>query len=252
MNSSLVLIVKNPSGGVKDFNITIDSSCTVRNLKQLLQKQYPNNPAEKKQKLIHAGKLLEDEDMLSTVFKTSNNPQIIHLVVSKQHTQTAPVNNMDDSFNQIPNLQQQQFLQQQFLEQQRLAAQHFVQMQQEQQQRFAHPPPLQQQERHESPLWLIIKLMFMVYLFSQGGSFSRTAFLSIGAFLIYLYQTGLLRVTTIFAQGGNAPNLPPGQRGVMAELILPFFYSLIPTWQPDTRQEAPPVPQPPAAPVGNH
>jgi len=104
-------------------------------------------------------------------------------------------------------------------------------------------------------LWLIIKLIFMVYLFSQGGSFGRIAMLSIGAFIIYLYQTGLLRIATphnVRTGDNNAPAPPPGQRGILAELVLPFFYSLIPTWTPNTDQPEHPIPpQPPAAPVGD-
>jgi len=51
-----------------------------------------------------------------------------------------------------------------------------------------------------------------------------------------------LRVAAAVGAQNPQQIAPPGQRGLINELILPFFYSLLPTWQPNTHQEAAPAP----------
>jgi len=157
--------------------------------------------------------------------------------------------------NNIPlNLEQQRLLHQRFLEQNRLAQQYgqFQQFRGRQlpQPQFQHQnnnfqqgqgAQDQRQGHRESWVWLVIKLSFMVYLFSQGGSSTRTVILSIGAFLIFLYQIGTFRITTIALTQNNLV-VPAGQGGIVNELLLPFFYSLLPTWQPIAQPPNPPVP----------
>lgn len=178
--------------------------------------------------------------------------------------------------------------------------QEFRQFQQQQyQQQFQAQVPRPQEEFNQPPrddnmvpredrnqLHLLFKLALLVYIFGQGGTTTRWIVLSIGAFLIYLYQTGRLRITYQFqhnvhrmppaqpqpaqaqpqpaqaqaqaqaqaeaeppaenldqpmdAQANpQAPNnenntvQPPAPRpGILTEFVLPFFYSLFPTYQP--------------------
>jgi hypothetical protein len=156
-----------------------------------------------------------------------------------------------------------------------------------------------------------MKLALMVYILSQGGSTTRAVMLSIGALLVFLFQTGRLRITMYHhraqpvqaaqpqvqpqvqpqqqqqqqAEGNNdgqnnennvannaqqqqpPPQQPPRPAGFFGEirygfvsnapprvgnmadvvcfcisgLVLPFFYSLLPTWTP-TGVPVPPQP----------
>ncbi|KAG0344300.1 hypothetical protein BG004_004577 [Podila humilis] len=71
-------------------------------------------------------------------------------------------------------------------------------------------PPLDAQEiaareqRRAASLWLLFKLGFAVYLFSQNGSLERIVLLHIAALIIFLHQTGRLRIVRRIAQ-------PPGE-----------------------------------------
>ncbi|KAG0087553.1 hypothetical protein BGZ92_007230 [Podila epicladia] len=78
-------------------------------------------------------------------------------------------------------------------------------------------PPLNAQEiaardqRRAASLWLIMKLAFAVYLFSQNGSLERIVLLHIAALIIFLHQTGRLRIVRRIApQPGQAPDGAPG------------------------------------------
>lgn len=46
--------------------------------------------------------------------------------------------------------------------------------------------PNQQRQEAQSSIYLILKLAFLVYIFSQGGNTTRTILLSLGAFFIFL------------------------------------------------------------------
>jgi hypothetical protein len=159
------------------------------------------------------------------------------------------LNPLPPNFAYPPNITPEQlFLQQQFFQQQRIALQRmqnqFRPQVPEQNQQQAQPvrrgPQEGQQPAREPWLWLIIKLAFMVYVFSQGGSTTRTVLLSIGAFMIFLYQTGIVRISAHQGNPNGGPQAAP--RGYLNELVLPFFYSLLPNWQPNTQQEAPVAP----------
>ncbi|KAI1294312.1 hypothetical protein EDD11_008190 [Mortierella claussenii] len=49
-------------------------------------------------------------------------------------------------------------------------------------------------QRRAASLWLLMKLAFGVYLFSQNGSIERIVLLHIAALIIFLHQTGRLRI----------------------------------------------------------
>ncbi|KAF9353668.1 hypothetical protein BGX26_008577 [Mortierella sp. AD094] len=53
---------------------------------------------------------------------------------------------------------------------------------------------LARHERRAASLWLLMKLAFGVYLFSQNGSIERILLLHIAALIIFLQQTGRLRI----------------------------------------------------------
>jgi len=259
--SILQLLIKNPSA--EDFRVDIEVNQTVGDLKKKLASTYPSNPGIERQKLIHAGKLLQDSAILGEFLKQSGI-QIIHLVIAKPsqvpssppfpHTNFQTSQNTRDSPND--GTERQRILQEQFLQQQRLAAEQFILLQQQLHanqmaaqrappQRNVNPQPDDPAHR-ESYFWLFIRLFFMVYLFSQGGSNTRTVLLSLGAFFIFLYQIGVFRIA-ILGQNAEQQGPPaPGGRGFIQEFIIPFFYSLLPTWQPNSHQEAPaPVPPQP-------
>ncbi|RIA82907.1 hypothetical protein C1645_787459 [Glomus cerebriforme] len=49
-------------------------------------------------------------------------------------------------------------------------------------------------QRRATTLWLVVKLGFLVYIFSQNASAERMILLYISALVIFLYQTGRLRI----------------------------------------------------------
>ncbi|GBC05327.1 hypothetical protein RclHR1_06180012 [Rhizophagus clarus] len=49
-------------------------------------------------------------------------------------------------------------------------------------------------QRRAATLWLVVKLGFLVYVFSQNASAERMILLYISALVIFLYQTGRLRI----------------------------------------------------------
>lgn len=80
------VIIRTPDQRVSDLEVTCQPKWTVANLKQHLSLQYPGNPAEDKQRLILAGKLLQDKTQLEELFKSYEYRPIIHFVC----TQTLP------------------------------------------------------------------------------------------------------------------------------------------------------------------
>lgn len=61
------LVIKNPSART-DFCLSFDLNASVGMLKAHLAESYPGNPAHASQKLIFAGRLLQDKDILRDVF----------------------------------------------------------------------------------------------------------------------------------------------------------------------------------------
>ncbi|KAF9193231.1 hypothetical protein BGZ50_007629 [Haplosporangium sp. Z 11] len=56
------------------------------------------------------------------------------------------------------------------------------------------------EQRRAASLWLLMKLAFGVYLFSQNGSIERIVLLHIAALIIFLHQTGRLRIVRRIGQ----------------------------------------------------
>ncbi|KAF9987353.1 hypothetical protein BGZ75_000710 [Mortierella antarctica] len=63
-------------------------------------------------------------------------------------------------------------------------------------------------QRRAASLWLLMKLAFGVYLFSQNGSIERIVLLHIAALVIFLHQTGRLRIVRRIVQ--PPADAPPG------------------------------------------
>ncbi|KAF9920490.1 hypothetical protein FBU30_009680 [Linnemannia zychae] len=78
------------------------------------------------------------------------------------------------------------------------------------------PEAAAREQRRAASLWLLMKLAFGIYLFGQNGSIERLVLLHIAAFIIFLHQTGRLRIVRRIvptppengAQG--AANVAPG------------------------------------------
>jgi len=86
VDNGLSVIIRTPDQRVKDMEITCQPTWTVANLKHHLSLLYPGNPTEDKQRLILAGKLLQDKAKLEELFKEYDYRPIIHFVC----TQTLP------------------------------------------------------------------------------------------------------------------------------------------------------------------
>jgi len=97
-------------------------------------------------------------------------------------------------------------------------------------------------------------------ILGQGGSTARVIVLFCIAFLVYLYQSGFIRVNRVeapapplAAQDDNAEgevrqHTVSRRNVVVAEVLdffVPFFLSLFPAWTPDQYRN----PRPAAAPV---
>jgi len=217
--SKVLLVIKNPVNQSYDFKVEVELQKTVGELKQLISQQYPNNPAPQAQRLIFAGKLLEDQFTLDDLLKQHDTsfPQTFHLVVKTQPTaqptpatpvQTTPLANnpvpprAGMPFNgpygygfvgQVPpHFQRQQFNFQQFGN---FYPPGFVPPHPPQQQPAPAPQPAQQGGNNN--MGLLFKLAFLVMILGQGGSTERTVLLAVGAFIAYLYQTGRLRVNVV-------------------------------------------------------
>ncbi|KAG0265350.1 hypothetical protein BG011_004895 [Mortierella polycephala] len=66
-------------------------------------------------------------------------------------------------------------------------------------------------QRRAASLWLFLKLVFGVYIFSQNGSFERIVLLHLAALIIFLHQTGRLRIVRRVAQ--DPPRDPAADGG---------------------------------------
>jgi len=272
------LVIKNPSSTATDFKVTMEPQQTVFELKLRLQEQYPTKPNPDQQKLIFAGRLLKNESTLSEVLSQYdiNATQTFHLVVSKQTpipnpTQSTPsqVGNLPPNFARFtpmaPMVNNAQFVAaplnmqafNEFYQQQRAAQMNFVPPQ--------NPNPAPQNNANMvprdnagvGPFYLLIKLAFLGYILSNGGGTFRTAIIGLGALIIFLYQTGRLQFFAhVHVVNRNQPapqapnvNIQPNTQprtGIMNEIngfLLPFVYSLFPTYNPQQNiQPQPDIP----------
>ncbi|KAF8945432.1 hypothetical protein BGZ47_002627 [Haplosporangium gracile] len=65
-------------------------------------------------------------------------------------------------------------------------------------------------QRRATSLWLLMKLAFGIYLFGQNGSIERLVLLHIAALVIFLHQTGRLRIVRRIVQNPPADDAAQG------------------------------------------
>ena len=94
---TLTLVIKNPAQS-REFEVKINADASISVLKKILEESYPGNPVSFSQKLIFAGRLLNDMDILGDIFSqrkvtfitdlycTRNN---VGVVRSKRETNTS-------------------------------------------------------------------------------------------------------------------------------------------------------------------
>jgi len=250
----ITLIIKNPSttSGVNDFQVKIESVKKIIDLKEILAKTYPGFPSIGSQKLIFAGKLLQDDSTIAEILKNHEGFSFIfHLVVrssmpppqSNPTPQTLPAVGgarpfpnggfanggfPNGAFPMHPNPgffgMQQQFGNQQPIQnpwmmmRPRMVGQDAgrVPLQGNGNQRFAPQPNPENHQQDRSGLYLLIKLCILVYVLSQGGSTIRTCLLAIAAIAIFLVRTG--RIDFPFLphppniKNNPVPNAPPANQ----------------------------------------
>ncbi|CAO3569123.1 unnamed protein product [Mortierella alpina] len=72
-------------------------------------------------------------------------------------------------------------------------------------------------QRRAAALWLLLKLAFGVYVLSQNGSIERIVLLHVAAFIIFLHQTGRLRIVRrVVPQPQERPEDPAADAGHQA------------------------------------
>ena len=88
------VMVKNPrdNPGSSPFSVNVGRGTTVLSLKQRLQSEYPGSPSVHLQRLIYAGKLLNNDDTVSSIFP-SPGAHTVHLVVSRDQQQRSSTPN---------------------------------------------------------------------------------------------------------------------------------------------------------------
>jgi len=64
---TLTLVIKNPAQS-REFEVKINADASISVLKKILEESYPGNPVSFSQKLIFAGRLLNDTDILGDIF----------------------------------------------------------------------------------------------------------------------------------------------------------------------------------------
>ncbi|CAJ0837072.1 6988_t:CDS:2 [Entrophospora sp. SA101] len=105
-------------------------------------------------------------------------------------------------------------------------------------------------QRRLASLWLILKLSFLVYIFSNNASIERIILLCLLAMVIFLSQTGRLRVVRrrrqriVFPMANEIIELPPVQENNrpttlqdIEHALWTFVTSLIPSNPPDVMQQ---------------
>lgn len=68
------VLIKNPSVKFQDFEVEVEETKTIAELKLHLSLVYPTNPLPGFQKLFFAGKLLRNEETLSSLLQQNVNP----------------------------------------------------------------------------------------------------------------------------------------------------------------------------------
>lgn len=85
MEESINLLVRNPYLAEYEFRLQVRRSLTVALLKQELAQSYEGQPSTESQRLIYAGRLLQDQELLGEllVVETEDNEHVIFLSIKR-------------------------------------------------------------------------------------------------------------------------------------------------------------------------
>ncbi|CAG8621001.1 25456_t:CDS:2 [Gigaspora rosea] len=182
-----------------DFSILTSLDSSVLTLKRAIFETHPTKPNVRDQRLIYRGRVLNDSDTIINVLRSElATDQIFHLVVKpslQTSAETTSTTNariatpltgqsfgttgLNDFAQQPPNLNMPYFVPPSehphtYLQQINPQQQHDI------------PEPQQdaaaRNQRRAATLWLIVKLGFLVYIFSQNASTERMILLYFMAF----------------------------------------------------------------------
>lgn len=88
----VTLVVKAPNQKIGDLTVECALDWTVKQLKQHLSSVYPSKPAEKQQRIIYSGRLLQDDVQLKDVlrqYEPDQQTHTVHLVCSPSTTDSS-------------------------------------------------------------------------------------------------------------------------------------------------------------------
>ncbi|KIL68166.1 hypothetical protein M378DRAFT_1063727 [Amanita muscaria Koide BX008] len=87
---SLVLLRVELPAYSHSFNVQIPSSATVRDIKQEISRLCPGNPGVDGQRLVWRGRYLADDERMNDLWKSPDEPRIVHLAVHPSSWSSAP------------------------------------------------------------------------------------------------------------------------------------------------------------------
>jgi len=187
-------VIKNLSRQ-EDFKIRLNVETTVEKLKTILKESYPDNPQPSSQRIIFAGKELQDtqttlRDIFLRFHCDLSIPQTFHLVIppkSPAPPRIIPQHNTQFNNDGLRNVQ----IPRVFVVGGGLPNQ--VQIGGGLPNQAQIGPQAQPAGQSYLNWTLLLKLLVVVYIVSQGGGTGRMVALILGAILIYLYQVGIIK-----------------------------------------------------------
>lgn len=107
------VIIKSPDDKIPNLTVQCLTTWLVKDLKIYLSKHHPSQPNVSSQRLIHAGKLLKDDLIISDIFSQTDGLQTIHLVCpNPKVTAHSETNHLcDNTWSNISSEQMQKYQQ---------------------------------------------------------------------------------------------------------------------------------------------
>ncbi|KAI9025619.1 hypothetical protein DFJ74DRAFT_664976 [Hyaloraphidium curvatum] len=244
-SAPLSLLIRSPSLPA-DHAVSLPRASRVADLKAALAAQLPSRPRAEDQRVIYAGRVLADAEGLEDAVRGNAGTPVLHLVVRGSGLPAAapkaaeagqlPAPARNPAPSAAPGLLQRQAPAQAppaFLY-------HPVSINgipyylpvpvsspappppaqpapQPQPAQPAPPPPaddgLDPPAEGDSPLSLLLRLAFLVYLLSQNASFARIVFLHVAAAAVFVWRTGRLRLPGIRRAGQGRGLVAPQAQG---------------------------------------
>lgn len=178
------ILLRNASTRYEDFLITgMSVELNISQLKTVISERYPPKPVVEQIKLVFAGSLLQDTQTLAQIFSQQDLTKVqnVHIVIS-QTRERADSNN--EARNRVGG--QQQELRNRHPERREGQQREREEQQEAPFQNVAEVPAGEEREEERSSLWTLIKLIFVVFIFSQGGGGPRLFILCFAAAIIFL------------------------------------------------------------------